>query len=385
MIYLDNPATSWPKPEVLTKTMNNFINNIGANPGRAGHQLAIESGELLFDAREAIAKLFSATNPLNVAFMSNITEALNCALVGILKPGDHIITSSMEHNSVMRPLRFLEKQGVIATVIKCDSKGYLNPDEIIKSITTRTKMVCINHASNVTGTIQPIKKIGSICKKAGVLFLVDTAQSAGSLEISMTNFNIDLLTFTGHKALFGPMGTGGLIIGEKIMAEDCIPLIRGGTGSFSEKEDQPDFFPDALESGTPNMPGIAGLLASINWLTSEGMEKIKSKEMVLTKQLLHGLSQIDRVTLFGPEIEDERTPVVSFIIEDLSVSDVGTILNDKFGICSRVGLHCTPSAHKTIGTYPTGTIRLGPGYFTTEKEIDGAILAVKNISKRIIK
>ncbi len=379
MIYLDNPATSWPKPDSVIKAVTDFMLNYGANPGRAGHDMAIKSGEIVFDCREALNIFFGNQNPMNVVFMKNITEALNTLLIALLRSGDHVITSSMEHNSMMRPLRYLENQGVDITVVKCDEYGLLDADDVKQAIRKNTKIIALNHVSNVTGTIQPIRQIGEICRKNGILFLLDTAQSAGCLPVHMEDDFIDLLAFTGHKGLQGPMGTGGLIVGDRVKAGSIKPLIRGGTGSLSETEMQPDFLPDALESGTPNVPGIAGLLAGINWIEETGLMNIMKKEKELTEKLFRGLSEIEKLNCYSTK--ENCTAVISFTLENLNTSRIGFLLNDNYRILTRIGLLCAPSAHKTIGTFPDGTVRLGPGYNTTLEEIDYIVNAVHEIAE----
>lgn len=380
MIYFDNSATSWPKPSVVTEAMVKFTNDIGSNPGRSGHRLAIESGRIVYEAREAVAELFNVSDPLCTVFTSNITESLNLALYGLLRPGDHVITSSMEHNSMMRPLRFLEKQGVELTVVACSSEGLIDPDDIAPAIKKNTVIIALNHASNVTGTIQPISEIGRIARENDLLFLIDTAQSAGVLKIDMETDNIDLLGFTGHKSLYGPMGTGGLIFGSRIDIKTLRPLKTGGTGSKSEYEIQPDFLPDIYESGTPNVVGLAGLLASIRWIQEKGIEPIRTHEMELTDKLLSGLQSISNSTIYGLCDAKAQTATVSFTIKNISSSEVGLLLDEEHDILCRVGLHCSPSSHKTIGTFPTGTIRFGLGIFNKAEEVDKALAAIEELA-----
>ncbi len=379
MIYFDNAATSWPKPSVVTEAMTKFLNETGANPGRAGHRLSIESSRIVYNTREAVSELFNNPDPLRVAFTKNITESLNITLYGLLKPGDHVITSSMEHNSMMRPLRDLEQQGIELTVVNCSSQGLLSPDDIKQAIKKNTTLIAINHVSNVTGTIQPISEIGNIAREHNLLFLIDAAQSAGVLEIDMEKSCIDLLGFTGHKSLYGPMGTGGLIIGERVDETSLNPLLRGGTGSRSPLEKQPGFLPDLLESGTPNVIGLAGLLASIHWIQQKGISAIHRHETVLTKKLLSGLQTIPEINIIGLANAEIQTATVSFTINILSPSEVGLLFDEEYDILCRVGLHCSPSSHKTTGTFPDGTIRFGFGIFNTEDEVTCALEAIKNM------
>ncbi|NLZ44896.1 MAG: aminotransferase class V-fold PLP-dependent enzyme [Clostridia bacterium] len=383
MIYLDNAATSWPKPPGVIQAMADFSERVGANPGRAGHRLAIEAGRIVYNTREALAELFNAPDPLRIVFTANITEAINICLHGLLRPGDHVITSSMEHNSVIRPLRYLEKAGVEVSVAQCTPEGELNPEEVEKLVKANTKMVVINHASNVVGTLLPVREIGRICRRYGLLFLVDSAQTAGAYPLDMEKDFIDLLCFTGHKSLYGPMGTGGVAIGNRVAAGALRPLKQGGTGSLSEKEEQPDFLPDALEPGTLNVIGLSGLAAGLSWLREQGVAKIRGQEQELTSQLLAGLEELRGVTVYGTKDAARQTGVVSFTIRDLLPSEAGLRLDEEYGLLCRVGLHCAPLAHRTIGTFPRGTIRFGLGAFNTGEEIEEAVRAVYRLTKRL--
>ncbi len=381
MIYFDNTATSFPKPPCVLEAMAKFMNEIGANPGRSGHRLAIESSRIVYSAREALAELFHITDPLRIVFTANVTEALNLALHGLLKSGDHVITSSLEHNSMMRPLRCLEQQGIELTVVQCSPQGRLDPSNIESAIRPNTVMVALNHASNVIGTILPIAAVGQIARKHDLLLLVDAAQTAGVLSIDMERDGIDLLGFTGHKSLYGPMGTGGLVIGERVDLDAFEPIKCGGTGSRSEHEQQPEFLPDKFESGTPNALGLAGLNASVRWILEQGLDQIRSHEIRLTKRLLDGLSSIAGVTIYGEQDPEKQIATVSFNILGKQPSEIGLRLDEEFGILCRVGLHCSPASHKTIGTFPTGTVRFGLGFFNTEDEVDIAIAAVRKIAE----
>ncbi len=380
-IYFDNAATSWPKPDCVQEAVKHYLDNIGANPGRSGHSASIEAGRIVYATRENIARLFNFPNPLSVVFTQNVTEALNLALTGLLKSGDHIITSSMEHNSMMRPLRALENEGIEISVVKCDPMGNLDLNDLQKAIKRNTIMIALNHASNVTGRLLPIAEAGNICRDNDLLLLVDTAQTAGAYQIDMGKDFIDLLAFTGHKSLYSLPGTGGLVIGERVKISEFRPLKRGGTGSHSKQEIQPDFIPDKFESGTLNFVGLAALNASVNWILETGVENIRNHEKDLTHHLLAGLKSIQKVNIYGPMDENRQTSTVSFNLGISSSSDVGLALDEQFGILCRVGLHCAPSAHKTIGTFPEGTIRFGLGYFNSIEEIDLAIEALKKILK----
>jgi cysteine desulfurase/selenocysteine lyase len=380
MIYLDNAATSWPKPHNVPEAMLHFLKDVGANPGRSAHRLSIESARIVYGAREAIAEVFNAPDPLRVVFGLNVTEALNLVLCGLLRPGDHVITSSMEHNSVMRPLRALERTGVELTVVKCSREGFLDPGDVEAAIRSNTSMIALNHASNVVGTLLPVASVARIARERGVLLLVDAAQTAGAVPIDMQADGIDLLAFTGHKSLYGPMGTGGVVIGQRVEVDRLTPLKRGGTGSRSEREEQPDFLPDMGESGTPNAVGLAGLGAGVRWVLDRGVAAIQAQEQALTQRLIDGLRDIAEVTVYGGLDAGRQTATVSFNIDDLAPSDVGLWLDEQHAILCRVGLHCAPAAHKTLTTFPSGTIRFGIGAFSTTEEVDVALHAVRQLA-----
>jgi len=382
ILYFDNAATSSPKPPETLRAMRQFMEDGGGSPGRSGHRLSIAAGRVIFAAREVLAGLFGVDDPLRIVLTKNATEALNIAAVGLLKPGDHVITSGMEHNSVMRPLRALEAAGVALTVVHCSAAGELDPDDVRAAIRTETKAVFLTHASNVTGTIMPVADVGRIARDRGLLFCVDAAQTAGALPVDVGRMGIDLLAFTGHKSLFGPQGTGGLYIREGL--EEAIPpLMRGGTGSRSEFEEQPAFMPDRYESGTPNTVGIAGLSAGAGFVAARGVDAIRRREEALTERFLAGLRDLDGVTVYGPKAASRQMPVVSFRIAGLDPAEAALKLDERFGILSRPGLHCAPAAHRTIGTAPTGTLRFSFGYFNTEAEIRTALDAVDRLRSGI--
>ncbi|MBM3237090.1 aminotransferase class V-fold PLP-dependent enzyme [Candidatus Poribacteria bacterium] len=377
MIYMDNAATFWPKPPSVIQAMTDYMTNIGANSGRSGHRLAIEAGRIVYETREAVAELFNISDPLRVVFCSNATEALNLAMRGFLQAGDGVITSSIEHNSVMRPLRALEKEGIEVTVVNCSSQGFLDPHDVQAAIKSNTKLIVLNHASNVVGSILPVAEVGKIARENDLVLLVDAAQTVGAYPIDAEAMNIDLLAFTGHKAMYGPQGTGGLYVREGI---DLKPLKWGGTGSRSEEEYQPDFLPDKYESGTMNIVGLAGLGAGVRFVLSEDIDKIRENEKNLTRKLLNGLLNIEDITVYGGLDVDRQVGLVSFNIEGVSPSEVGFQLDEEYEIMCRVGLHCAPAAHKTIGTFPIGTVRLSLSHFTTEEEIGETIRAVVEIA-----
>jgi cysteine desulfurase family protein len=380
IIYFDNAATSWPKPASMMEAMADFNDRVGANPGRSGHRLSIEAGRIVFDTREALAELLGAADPFTVVFARNATEAINTAVRGLLRPGDHVITSSMEHNSIMRPLRAAEEEGLELTVAPSSPAGDLDPDDVKKAVRKNTKAIFVIHSSNVTGTIMPVEELAAVARHHGVLICVDAAQTAGSLSIDVEKSGIDMLFFTGHKSLFGPQGTGGLYI-RKGLEKMVQPLERGGTGSRSEFEEHPDFMPDRFESGTPNTIGIAGLGAGVRHVLESGVENIRRKEMAVTEMFLKGLSEIPGVTMYGHRDVLKRTPVVSFTMEGWSTSGLSFELDERYGIMSRPGLHCAPAAHRSIGTFPSGTVRFSFGLFTTEEEIGMALSALKEISE----
>jgi cysteine desulfurase family protein len=380
VIYFDNAATSWPKPPGVAEAMVRFLAEVGANPGRAAHRLANASGGIVYDAREAVAELFHAPDPLRVVFGANVTEALNLALRGLLRPGDHVVTSSMEHNAVMRPLRTLEREGVQVTVVPCAATGELDPQLVRAALRPNTALIVLNYASNVVGTLLPVAAVGRIARERGLPLLVDAAQAGGVVPIDIQAEGIALLAFTGHKGLYGPMGTGGLILAPSFDESRLQPLVRGGTGSRSELEEQPDFLPDMYESGTPNVVGLAGLLAGIRWVQERGVEAIRAHEVDLTRQLLAGLRAIPRVTVYGPSDAERQTATLSFNIVGVDCSQVGLRLDEDYGIMCRVGLHCSPATHKTIGTFPAGTVRFGLGALNSAAEVNQALRAVSALA-----
>jgi cysteine desulfurase family protein len=382
VIYFDNAATSWPKPPGVKEAMNQFMEEVGANPGRSGHFRSIDAARIIYETREALSVLFHVKDSSRIVFTLNATESINLALKGLLKPGDHVITSSMEHNSVMRPLRDLEKKGVALSIVPCSKEGMLDAREMEEKIQSNTRMVVLNHASNVTGTLLPVEEVGSIVRKHTLLLLVDAAQTAGACPIDIDKDHIDLLAFTGHKSLYGPQGTGGLVIGERIQEKEMIPLKQGGTGSRSEFEEQPDFLPDCFESGTPNGVGLTGLLAGVQFVLGKGVEQIRKKEMALVEQLIMGFEKIPEVELYGPEHQEDRIATLSFNFAHLPASEGAFRLEKEFGILCRPGLHCAPAAHRTIGTFPEGTVRFGLSAFNTEAEIETAVQAIFQISKK---
>lgn len=378
VVYFDNAATSYPKPAQINEAMKHFHDQAGANPGRSGHRLSVEAGRILYETRELLSTLFGIDDPLNVVFALNATMALNIALMGLLVEGDHVITSSMEHNSVARPLRFLETQGVELTMVPCDSEtGELNAKDVAQAIKPNTKLVALIHASNVCGTILPLAEVGKITRAKGISLLVDAAQTAGAYPIDVEELGIDFLAFTGHKSLFGPQGTGGLYVRPGLKLK---PLLRGGTGSRSEEDKQPEFMPDRLESGTPNTVGVAGLRAGAKFILEEGLGKIVKHKKELTLKFLEGLKEIKGVTVYGKKKAEDRAAIVSLNIAGKMCSEVGQVLDEKYGILVRCGLHCAPWAHQTLGTHPQGTVRFSFGYFNTPADVDLALSALAEIA-----
>jgi cysteine desulfurase family protein len=361
--------------------MTDALEHAGGNPGRSGHRLSIAAARIVFSAREAVASFFNLSDPLRVIFTNNATHAINIVIHGLLKPGDFAVVSSMEHNAVMRPLRALEKRGIHLKIIPCFQNGSLDIDEAARLIDKKTRLVVMIHSSNVTGTIQPIVEIAKIAHRAGSLLLVDTAQTAGIMPIDMQALDADFIAFTGHKGLLGPPGIGGLLIRTGFDTSFLTPLMQGGTGSQSEREEQPEFLPDKYESGTLNLVGAAGLLAGIHWIEARGIDEINYHERELLTKLISGLSGILGVTLYGTMDPLRSTAIISFKTDEKRVSEVGLILDEQYGILTRVGLHCAPAAHRTIGSFPEGTVRLAPGVFTTQEDIDLTLSAIDSISR----
>ncbi|WP_408955313.1 aminotransferase class V-fold PLP-dependent enzyme [Natroniella sp. ANB-PHB2] len=380
MIYLDNAATTWPKPEKVYQTMDDFMRSYGANPGRAGYQMANQAGEIIFAARRLLARLFNAASIQEIIFTANATEALNLAIKGYVRPGDHIITTSLAHNSILRPVKELEKRGVEVSIIKVDQKGQVQIEEIRSALRKNTKLVVMAHASNVTGSLLPIKEVSQLVADSEVKLLVDAAQTAGVYQIDVQKLGVDMLAFTGHKALFGPQGTGGLYLKEGI---ELKPLIQGGTGSYSEDINQPKLRPDLYESGTPNTVGIAGLKAGVEFILAEGLDKIKEHENNLIIYLQEQLKQISEVTLYGTLDLKKKAPLLAFNLGVENSGEIGYILDKAFNISVRTGLHCAPLAHESLGTLEQGVIRVSPSYFNTRGEIREFIIAINEIAEEI--
>ncbi|KFN02892.1 aminotransferase class V-fold PLP-dependent enzyme [Bacillus clarus] len=374
-MYLDNASTSWPKPEVIVQQMNNYMNLIGASPSRSGYKAALKSEELVLEARDNLSKLLCIKYPTQLIFTLNATEAINTAIFGILNLGDHVITTVIEHNSVLRPLWKLKENGFIdLTVVECDNTGLINHTEIENSIKKNTKLIAINHVSNVTGTIQPVEKIGEISKRNNIPFLLDISQSAGHIPIDISKIRADLVAFSGHKGLFGPTGTGALYISPELSVS---PLKVGGTGILSEILDQPEAMPNKYESGTINTVGIVGLGAGVNFLMETNLEKVAKHEKLLFDLLMKELSPLENLTIYNNAFHN--TGLFSFNINNLLPGRIGYLLDTVYDIQVRTGLHCAPLIHNRIGSGTNGTVRISPGYFNTVDEIKGCIEAIVEI------
>ena len=377
-IYFDNGSTSYPKAPGVAAAMANLIENGAFNINRGNYEGAYEVASVVLETRELLAKLFHAKSSKQVVFTPGITHSLNYLIKGLLKPGDHVLVTGMEHNAVMRPLCQMEKCGVIYEMVPTDSEGMVKPKDVEKRIRKETKAVIMLHASNVCGTVVPIEEIGEICKKYGVFFVVDTAQSAGTIPVDMQKAHIDFLAFTGHKGLFGPQGIGGFLISEELDKE-LTPLIAGGTGSISDSLEMPAVLPDKYESGTMNLPGIIGLHAALQYLDEVGLDVIHKKKMELTAYLLEQLKAFPNIRVSGRQGVENRVAVVSLDFLDNDNAMVAFELEAEYGIMTRVGLHCAPIAHKSLGTYPQGTVRIAFSAENTKEEIDVLIKALKMI------
>jgi len=377
IIYLNNAATSWPKPESVVDRMVWAVKELSAAPGRGGASMV---ERVVFEAREAVAGFIGATDSSRIVFTCSATAALNLAISGFLCEGGHVVTTSMDHNSVARPLARMEDvSSVRVTRVQADRDGCLTPDAVMGSIRPDTTLVILTHASNVTGTIQPVQEISQRLIALGEgrpRILVDAAQSLGVLPVDVTASGIDLLAAPGHKALYGPSGTGFLYIGEGV---DLVPLLEGGTGGQSDSRRQPDLLPERYESGTPNIPGIAALGEAVGFISGMGLDQIREHENGLLDILLEGLSGLPGVSVYGPGDSRKQLCVVSFSVEDMDPAEVGSFLEDTAGIRVRVGLHCSPFSHRTIGTYPEGTVRVSPGFYNTEEDIHRFVGGVRDL------
>jgi cysteine desulfurase family protein len=375
-IYLDNAATSFPKPSQVIEAVEGTLRQNAANPGRGGHQLSLQAGRLVMECRETVARFFGISDETRIAFTANATEAINLGLFGVLQPGDRVVTTSMEHNAVVRPLRELSDRGVEVVRVMADSIGFVSPDSIRQACLSGTRLLIMNHCSNVTGTLQAIDEIGPWCRQQGILFMVDAAQSAGVFPIHAEDMAIDLLAVPGHKSLLGPPGTGFLYVRKGL---ELRPLLYGGTGNFSQSAIQPTEMPERLESGTLNTIGLAGLKAGVEFIESVGLDSVRAHEQKLLSQLIEGLSDVAGLSLYGPLDSTRHGGALSFNVKNMDPSMLGFRLDHEYGICCRVGLHCAPEAHDTIGTLPEGTVRLSPGYFNSADDIEKTLIAIREI------
>lgn len=380
MIYLDNAATSWPKAPGVAEAMARFLQEEAGNPGRSGHRLARAASARVQATRQALARLLGVSEPERVVFTLNATDALNLALKGLLRPGDRVITSRMEHNSMTRPLRALQAAGVEVVKVSCFSDGLVEAEAVAQALRRPTRLLAITHASNVAGTIQPVAELARLAHEAGAWVLVDGAQTVGALPLQVEELGADLLAFSGHKGLLGPTGTGGLYVGPGI---ELRPVREGGTGTHSESDAQPEELPHRLESGTPNTVGLAGLGAALDYLERRGLEAIREHERRLVEVLRDGLGKIPGLTLYGPRDPRSQAGVVSFTLEGWPPTEVAAILDASFDVAVRPGLHCAPDAHRTLGTFPAGTVRLSPGPFNTVDEMDQVVGFVERIARSV--
>ena len=380
-IYLDNASTTFPKPETVPAEVYRYMTTLGSNINRGCYDSAYQTEELVYDTRKLLCDLFHGPDCRDVVFTKNVTESLNVILKGLLRPGDEVLVSSMEHNAVMRPLVQLHAQGITFQRIPCNGAGELQLDCLEQMRTERTRAVVMTHASNVCGTVLPLAEVGAFCASHGLLFIVDAAQTAGVLPIDMDQMHIDALAFTGHKGLLGPQGIGGFLLRESL-ALQIEPLLSGGTGSISHTEQVPEFMPDRFEPGTMNLPGIMGLRAGLLWLRETGLDRVRAHELELTRHFLDGLAPLEAsgfLRIAGKRDTEGRTGVVSIQTTDMDLSQAAFELEDRYGILTRVGLHCAPSAHITLGTYPTGTIRFSFGWWNTAEDVGLALRALEGL------
>lgn len=378
VIYLDNAATSFPKPPGVAESVVDFLEHGAGNPGRSGHSLAMAAQTVVAATRRQLASLFGVPDPSRVVFALNATDALNTALWGLLRPGDRVVTTSVEHNAVARPLHALAERGIEVTRVACAPDGMLDLDDLVRALRSGpVRLVAMCHASNVVGTILPVRDAAQRAHEHGALFLLDAAQTAGVLPIDVREMGIDLLAVPGHKGLLGPTGTGGLYVAPDVRLS---PLRQGGTGTRSEDERQPEELPEALEAGTLNTVGIAGLGAALRYLGERGQQGIRAHEVALTTRLIDGLRDVPGVRVHGTGDAVRQVGVVSLSVEGWEPVDIAAVLDSSFGIAVRAGLHCAPLAHRTLGTFPRGTVRLSPGCFTTDEDVDQALAALRKLA-----
>ena len=374
--YLDNAATSHPKPPAVLDAVRRALTEDNANPGRSGHPRALRAAEAVLNARETLAGLLGAQDPFSILFTFNCTDALNLAIKGSLRRGGHVLVSAMEHNAVMRPL---VQEGIAFERVPCDREGRLLMGELEKRLSEKPRMLILNHASNVSGTVQDAERIGRLCKQHGVPFVLDAAQSAGHVPVDFEAFSLSALAVPAHKGLLGPQGIGALLVTEEFAAQ-LSPLIAGGTGSVSDSEELPPYLPDRFESGTPNLPGIYGWSAAMDYVNQTGIETLRHHETALTQRFLDGLRNLRGLRLVGPWETEKRVGVISVSFSSMDNAEASDRLEREFGILTRCGLHCAPAAHRTLGTFPEGTVRFSVGYRTTEAEIDAALTALRALA-----
>ena len=380
-IYLDNAATSFPKPPAVAEAMAHYLNDVGASINRGVYASAQSAGLTTLLLREALCGLFRHTEATHCILTPGNTAGLNMAIRGWLRSGDHCLVSSMEHNAVMRPLQDLAKQGVLFDRIPCDSAGRMDPADIIPLIRPNTKLLVMAHGSNVGGAVQDAAAVGRICRERGIPFVLDAAQTAGHWDIDFEGWGLAALSVPGHKGLMGPGGIGALLL-SRDFARGLSPILTGGTGSASDSEVQPEYMPDKFESGTANLPGIYGLKAAVDFILETGVERLREHETALTRRFLDGIRDVPGVRLAGPWELEDRAGVISLDFQNIDNAEASFLLEERWGIMTRCGLHCAPNAHKTLGTFPQGTVRFSPGWFTTEAEIDAAVGAVRELAAK---
>lgn len=375
-VYLDNAATSWPKPEAVYEAVDRFMREVGATPGRGGHRREEEAQRIADEARGMVAQLVNAPDPQGVAFAMNATQALNMAIKGLVASGDHVVTSSIEHNAVWRPLKALEGRGVEVTAVACAPDGTLDPGDVEGALRENTRLVVMVHGSNVLGTILPIEAVGRICRRHGIPFLVDAAQTAGTYPIDMEAMEVDLLAFAGHKGLYGPHGTGGLVVRPGVALRTWV---EGGSGVESASERMPDALPARLEAGTQNAAGIAGLVEGVRFVLEQGVEQIRARQLEMTGLLVEALQPISGLTILGPHDLARRAGVVSVTVEGYVPGQLAMVLDQVFDVATRAGLHCSPEAHRTAGTESDGALRFSPSCFTTAEDVHYAVDSLREI------
>lgn len=375
-LFLDNAATSFPKPDSVYRAMDAVMREIGVAPGRGGYRQSLAAARIVFETRSALARFFGVSDSSRLIFTHSATESLNMAVMGLLKPGDHVVSTTMEHNALLRPLHLVAGRGVEVTFVQANREGVVSPQDVAAALRPETRLVAFAHCSNVTGTLQPLPEIARVAREGGALVLVDAAQSAGYFPLDLEGMGIDLLAAPGHKGLYGPPGTGILALAAGLKLE---PLLVGGTGGGASSPDQPEGLPERFESGTINTPAIAGLKAGLDFLLETGLDAIRAKGKLLVEQIVEGLRAIPGATVYGPAT-GERGGAVSFNLQGRDPAEIGFILDSEYDISVRAGLHCAPDVHRTIGTYPTGTVRVSPGFFNSERDISNFLTAMREIA-----